>query len=430
MSRDNVSVIAAEPSGSAVAAAGIATRLRHLGIVALLALAVALAWGPWQAEVAGGGAAATVAANTPVFVALLACLIAAFVSFAACWAIVRFQHLHARFSLDAVDTGPQKFHAQPTPRVGGVGLALGLIAAYGFMRLVRGDTPTVHDFGLLLLCGIPAFAGGLVEDLTKKVGVTDRLLLTMLSGAMAAWLLGAVLDRVGIPGVDRLLVWGAVAIPFTIFAVGGVANAINIIDGYNGLVAGYAIIVLLAFAWVAHQLGDTLITITALTLAAAIAGFMRWNWPGGKIFLGDGGAYAIGYLFAELSVTLTLRHPGVSPWLPMALLIYPIYETIFSVFRRRIIHRTEIGQPDAAHLHQLIYFCLAPERDARGRLLSPEERNSRIAGYIWLPVVVSVSIAAAFWERPAILALTVVGFCLTYTVAYLWIAARQRAPGA
>ena len=423
MTRDSVSVIAAEPPRAAAAAGsgtGMPTRLRHLGIVALLALAVALAWGPWQAEVAAGGAAASVTAHTPLVVALLACLIAAFVSFAACWAIVRFQHLHARFTLDAVDTGPQKFHTQPTPRVGGVGLALGLIAAYGFMRLMRGDTPTVHEFGLLLLCGIPAFAGGLVEDLTKKVGVTDRLLLTMLSGAMAAWLLGAVLDRVGIPGVDRLFVWGAVAIPFTIFAVGGVANAINIIDGYNGLVAGYAIIVLLGFAWVAHQLGDTLITITALTLAAAIAGFMRWNWPGGRIFLGDGGAYFLGYLLAEISVLIVVRHPQVSPFFPLLLLIYPVFETIFSIYRKKVLRGQSPGEPDGLHLHMLVYKRVVP-REWRGRARPPKlRRNSMTAKCVWIPVALCAAFATLANDRTGAL----VGGAICFV--YLYVAAYQR----
>ena len=440
MAGESVSVISAARATPAIPSGGLKTRIRHLLIVALLALAGVLAWGPWQAEMADHAdapdatqlqatthAVATPAwavrasqhtasaASTPLGVALLACLIAAFVSFAACWAIVRFQHLHARFTLDAVDTGPQKFHTQPTPRVGGVGLALGLIAAYLFMLGMRGDTPTVHEFGLLLLCGIPAFAGGLIEDLTKKVGVTDRLLLTMLSGAMAAWLLGAVLDRVGIPGVDRLFLWGAVAIPFTIFAVGGVANAINIVDGYNGLVAGYAIIVLLAFAWVGHEVNDALVTITALTLAAAIAGFMRWNWPGGKIFLGDGGAYFLGYLLAELAVLIVMRHPQVSPWFPLLLLIYPVFETGFSIYRKKLLRGRSPGQPDGLHMHMLIYRRIVPIEWRGNERPKQIIRNSRTAKYIWnTSLVTSVAAVMACRDRLALLFL-----CAAFYVFYV-----------
>jgi len=79
------------------------------------------------------------------------------------------------------------------------------------------------------------------------------LLLTMLAAACGAWLLGAIIPRLDVAGLDTLLMWDAFAIAFTIVTVGGVANAINIIDGYNGLASGYAVIVLAAFAVVSAR---------------------------------------------------------------------------------------------------------------------------------------------------------------------------------
>jgi len=73
--------------------------------------------------------------------------------------------------------------------------------------------------------------------------------MTMLAGGIGAWLLGAILNRLDIPGVDTALLWLPLSVAFTIFAVGGIANAINIIDGYNGLAGGFAAIVLAAMAW-------------------------------------------------------------------------------------------------------------------------------------------------------------------------------------
>ena len=441
MARDSLSVVSAATAIPAGARVATATRIRQLAIVALLGLASMLAWGPWQGHIVGHAAApdqliaalqrlaapvwavqtaqhVASTASTPISVALLACLIAAAVSFTACWAIVRFQHLHARYTLDAVDTGPQKFHTQPTPRVGGIGLALGLLAAYLFMLMMRGDTPTVHDFGLLLLCGIPAFGGGLVEDLTKKVGVTDRLLLTMLSGAMAAWLLGAVLNRVGIPGVDRLFVWGIVAIPFTIFAVGGVANAINIIDGYNGLVGGYSIIVLLAFALVAHMVGDALVLICSIALAAVMFGFLRWNWPGGKMFLGDGGAYFLGYLLAEISVLMVVRDRTVSPWFPLLLLVYPVFETLFSIYRKKILRGQSPGKPDGLHLHMLLYKRIVPREWRGGTAPSRLRRNSMTAKYVWIPTALFSLLAVFAAGNMPVLAGAICFFVFAYVLVY------------
>ncbi len=135
----------------------------------------------------------------------------------------------------------------------------------------------------------------MAEDITKKVGVLTRLLLTLLAAALGAWLLGAVLDRVDVPGLDTLLRWSPLAIAFTVFVVSGVANAINIIDGYNGLAGGYAVLVLAALAWVAAQVGDPFLMTAALAMIGALLGFLVWNYPRGKIFLGDGGAYLLGF---------------------------------------------------------------------------------------------------------------------------------------
>ena len=120
------------------------------------------------------------------------------------WLIVKYEHLHAHFSHDHAGTGPQKYHTQPTPRIGGLIVMTGLLMSAGVMTLADA-APVEHEFGLLLLAAIPAFLGGLVEDVTKKIGVLERLMLTMLSGAVAAWLLGAVLNRLHIPGIDQAL---------------------------------------------------------------------------------------------------------------------------------------------------------------------------------------------------------------------------------
>ncbi len=357
---------------------------------------------------------------------LLAFLAAAFGAWFACWLIVKYEHLHAHLSHDPTDSGPQKFHAVPTPRIGGIGLIAGLMAAGGVIMLAD-KLPHEREFGLLLLAGIPAFLGGLVEDITKKVGVLERLLLTMLSGAVAAWLLGAVLNRLDIPGVDQALLWLPFAVVFTVFAVGGVANAINIIDGYNGVVAGYAFIILIPIAVVAIQVSDMLIFVTALSMAGALLGFLRWNWPGGKVFLGDGGAYLVGFILAELSILLVARNQNVSPWFPLVLLIYPVFETFFSIYRRKLVRGKSAGHPDALHLHQLIYLRLARvsvgSRDPR----EITQRNSAVAKYVWAGTVPFILATPFLWRNTqALIALALI-FCGAYLWLYLRLV-RWRAP--
>lgn len=330
------------------------------------------------------------------------------------WLIIRYEHLHAHFSHDHIDSGPQKYHAQPTPRIGGLAIFFGLLAGGGIM-LFEDALTSERAFGLLLLSGVPAFLGGLTEDITKKVGVLERLLLTMLSGACAAWLLGAVLGRLDVPGIDQALIWLPFAVVLTAFAVGGISNSINIIDGYNGLASGVAVIVLCAMAYVAHVVGDRLIFSTSLALAGTLLGFMVWNWPYGKIFLGDGGAYLVGFILAELSVLIVVRNPNVSPWFPLLLLIYPIFETIYSIYRRHINEGLSLGKPDNRHIHQLIHDHLIPPAGNNGKHF---HRNCRVAKYLWAPAAVVAVLGGLFWESTPTLIACAAGFCVFYVVNY------------
>jgi len=205
------------------------------------------------------------------------------------------------------------------------------------------------------------------------------------------------------------------------------ANAINIIDGYHGLVGGYAVLVLAALAFVSIQVADPVVLIASLTMAGALLGFLVWNYPKGKIFLGDGGAYLLGFWLAELSTLLVARNPEVSPWFPMVLLAYPVFETLFSVYRRTLLHGHSAGQPDAMHFHQLIYMRLI--RVAIGSK-NPQEityRNSAVARYIWLGSTLFIVPSLFFWRStPALIALAIL-FCGAYMWLYLRLV-RWRAP--
>lgn len=349
--------------------------------------------------------------------ALKASFAAAITAWLACLIIIRYQHLHAHFSLDHINNSPQKYHAHPTTRIGGIALVIGMISG-GFTFYLSQDRFPLTEFVLLLLVAIPAFAGGLLEDITKRVGVAERLLLTMISAALAAWLLDAVLTRAGIPGLHEALTWVPFAIIFTIFAIGGVANAINIIDGYNGLSAGYALITLAALAWIAAQAGDGIIFFCALAMAGALLGFFIWNWPLGKIFLGDGGAYLLGFWMAEICVLLVVRNPLLQPRLFLALMIYPVFETLFTVYRRKILQKQSPGSPDNMHLHQLIYKYRATKAPITDCPNERTRQNSAIA-----PIILSVCglftlTTLNYWQSASGLVFVVMAFCMAYVWGY------------
>ena len=223
-------------------------------------------------------------------------------------ALVLTQRWHGRFSLDNA-FGVQNHHTEPTPRIGGVAIALGLTAAWLLA------TPDVRKIlSPMLLAGIPAFGFGLAEDLTKKVSVKARLLATMFSGALAWGLTGIAMQNTGVPPFDWLLSFTPLAVVFTAFAVGGVANATNIIDGFNGLAAGAVAIMLGAMGLIALNLADAPLATVCFALAVCALGFGAVNWPLGKLFLGDGGAYLLGFIVGWLAVLLPMRHPEINAW--------------------------------------------------------------------------------------------------------------------
>lgn len=342
---------------------------------------------------------------------LLLPLTAALAAWLVGWFILRYEHLHAHLTHDAVDGGPQKHHDRPTPRIGGVQIVAGLLAVWLLLN-AWATIPGREVFSLLLVCALPAFAGGLVEDVTKRVGVVERLLTTMLSGALACWLLGAVVGRIDVPFVDPLLAWPPLAIAFTCFAVGGVANSINIIDGFHGLASGATIIVSAALAYLTWLVGDSALMSVALTLLGALAGFFAWNWPRGLIFLGDGGAYLIGALLAEISILLVVRHPEISPWFPVLLLSHPIAETLFSIGRRIFDRKRAVGGADRDHLHQLVF------RRLYGSGPHSASNNHRVAKLFWIGTTVTAIAATSAFLNSTLLMFLAALYMGAYIIIY------------
>ena len=276
--------------------------------------------------------------------------------------LVLTQQWHGHFSMDGT-LGVQKHHKVPTPRIGGVAIVAGLLTAWLLAA------PSVRAIlGPMLLAGIPAFVFGLAEDITKRVGVLPRLLATMFSGALAWYLTDVAMQNTGFPPLDWLLRFTPLAVLFTAFAVGGVANAINIIDGFNGLAAGSVAIMLGALGMIALNVGDVPLATVCFVLATCALGFGAANWPMGKILLGDGGAYLLGFCLAWVAVLLPMRSLQVNAWATILVCAYPVLEVVFSVRRRRKRVGHHPGQPDKVHLHHLIHrrvVCkLLPNRSA------------------------------------------------------------------
>lgn len=319
------------------------------------------------------------------------------------------QGWHGHFSLDGLD-GVQKHHTQPTPRIGGVAIAVGLVVTWALSAAAERAI-----LGPMLLAGIPALAFGLAEDVTKRVGVSARLLATMFSGALAWYLTGVAMQDTGLPPLDWLLQFLPFAVLFTAFAVGGVANSINIIDGFNGLAAGSVAIMLSAIGLIALSVNDSAVASVCFVLACCAAGFVAVNWPLGKIFLGDGGAYLLGFVLAWVAVLLPMRSPSVNAWATILACSYPVIEVGFSVCRRRRREGHHPGQPDKVHLHHLVHRRIVRKLFPN---MSSAMQNGLTSPLCWFFVAVPAGFAVLLAENTALLTISFGVVVLAYAVVY------------
>jgi UDP-N-acetylmuramyl pentapeptide phosphotransferase/UDP-N-acetylglucosamine-1-phosphate transferase len=186
-------------------------------------------------------------------------------------------------------------------------------------------------------------------------------------------------------------------ITLAVVAISGLPHAFNLIDGYNGLAGIVALVCCFALAYVALQVGDRQLAAMVLVLAGSTAGFLVWNYPRGLIFAGDGGAYLWGVVIAIASILLVMRHAEVSPWFPVLLLIYPVWETMFSIYRKTARGQSP-GVADALHFHQLIYRRIVRgvfhDDEARRMLM----RNNRTSPYL-CRAVLEPHRGAGFFQR-------------------------------
>lgn len=355
---------------------------------------------------------------------LILLLCSFFVTFVAAVFAIRMQLQHAGQYDDAK---PQRFHAGDVPRIGGVCMLAGVVC--GWLLVVMAatmDDPlnvTVDWIFVLpwIVVLIPAVVGGAYEDLTQRLSVRYRLALTAMSAGLACWLMGLSVQRLGLPGIDSLLVampWAGIALAF--IAICGLPHAFNIIDGYNGLAATVALLVCVAVAHVALQLGDRQLAAMVICMVGATAGFLLLNYPRGLIFAGDGGAYLWGLVIAVASITLVQRHSQISPWFPMLLLIYPVWETLFSIYRK-IVRGSSPGVADALHFHQLIYRRIVRgvfHDDAARHMLI---RNNRTSPYLWSFTLLTVVPALMFRTNTPILIAFCVLFVFSYVAVYIAI---------
>ena len=245
----------------------------------------------------------------------------------------------------------RKQHKEAMVRVGGIGICLGMMVS--FMGLFWIQDPDTFSFSTPLVAivvgSILSFGIGFVDDiygLSPVVRLVFQAIVTLL-----VWNLGIQIEVLPIPFIGMIsLRW--LSFPITFLWLAGVANAINWIDGLDGLAAGTVAISSAALAMVCYQLNHILEASLAISLASALLGFLYHNSKPAKLFMGDGGAYLIGFLWASLAITGVMSHPSSQAvlWMPYLLLLVPIADMMYVIFTRVKSGKSPF-YPDRFHLH-------------------------------------------------------------------------------
>ena len=315
----------------------------------------------------------------------------------------------------------QASHLKPTARLGGLALFIALIVAAALSH----SADNWATFVLFLVSAMPVFVIGLAEDLGYLASPPRRLLAATVSGAMFIALMGQWVLHTGIPGLDIALHWSPFAVAFSLFLGVGISHAFNLIDGLNGLAGFTALAAALALATIAHQSGLTEHRDILFTIAAAVLGFLIFNFPFGKIFLGDSGAYVIGHLLFWMSVSILWNAPDLSPFALLLIFFWPIADTLLAITRRLSLGKS-IAQPDRLHFHQLVM------RGVEIALLGRKKRRiaNPLATLFTLPFVFAPMIAGVMFALDNVAAAIAYGlFAVIFIATYktgMWIAPKLR----
>ena len=309
----------------------------------------------------------------------------------------------------AIKSSIQAIHLRPTPRVGGVAIfgAVGVSAT-----LLQQDL--WGSYSGILIGGVPLFVVGLLEDLGFGVSPTKRLLAAIGSSLIVILLTGLWLPRLGIPGADHLASYAMIGVPLTLLVTAGVTNGFNLIDGVNGMAGMTAIGAAFSLSAISATGGNSELWELNLIFVAAVAGFCLLNFPFGLVFLGDAGAYTLGFMLAWFGIAILADVPDVSPWAVLLCVFWPVADMMLAIFRRRL-RKAEVTVPDRLHVHQLVMRSL--EICLLGR--SHRKFANPLTTVVLAPFVLTPpAVGVLLWNDNAEAFIAVVFFASVFVISY------------
>jgi len=242
----------------------------------------------------------------------------------------------------------QRLHQNEVPRIGG-------LIVYVFLSTTAFFVFDSQLLNIILFSAIPIIFIGAKEDLFHNTSPSLRLIFMVLSGSVFIYLLPTNLPKIDFPLINQLLSFSFMKEIFFIFSILVIINGNNLIDGVNGSMALTNIVQLCVLALLAFTINDNYIVQTCFILLIPLVIFLIFNFPFGKIFIGDTGAYFYGFVISTSVIYLFGKYDQLLSWNAVLILIYPSIELLFSFIRKKIFENKSPFTPDAKHLHSLVF---------------------------------------------------------------------------
>lgn len=308
------------------------------------------------------------------------------------------------FKIGAIDIplDQRRMHKKPIPRIGGLAIYVGFAAATMIFCEVSPSLISIWIGGLILV------VLGMLDDVYRLNAVLKFLV--QIGAAAIAVFNGIVVDNISIAG--RYYVFGVWSIPITILWIVGLTNAINLIDGLDGLSCGVSAICSTSILGVVLLMGDTSSALIMALLTAACCGFLPFNKNPAKIFMGDTGALFLGYTLAVMSVQGVFKvHTVVSFLVPMAIFALPLLDTTIAILRRLISGRSPFS-PDRGHLHHKLIDMGFTQKNAVRILYA----ICALLGLVAVVFTDTMFNTARFFKALLVLLLAIVVFLFNYII--------------
>ena len=308
----------------------------------------------------------------------------------------------------------QKIHVYDTPRLGGLVIFSALIMLYlaiDYNPLLRQILEHIFIFGGIILFGT------LVEDIFHNTSPLYRFTICFVSIFLFFSLTNYSFPKIDLIFLSQFLQNHVFSLLFYSLATASVVNGFNIIDGTNGLCGSTAFMGFAGVLFMSTISGNFIFSSIAVMYMISILIFMFFNYPRGKIFLGDSGAYFLGFSLSVVVILFFGYEDSYSSWNAILILFYPIIETIFSVIRKTLINKKSPFKPDIDHLHLKVFLLL---KDS-GLIKHKVHNNNLVLPFLFIIWGTPFLIMPLIYMHTYLIITFIITMTIGYVVFYRWI---------